>query len=45
MEKLFFTAVKDRRSYYGISKESMIPEDRLTEIIHDAVKHAPTAFN
>ncbi|EGO65107.1 nitroreductase family protein [Acetonema longum] len=45
MEKSFFTAVKARRSYYGISKESVITEESLTEIVNNAVQYTPSAFN
>lgn len=45
MEKLFFAAVKARRSYYGIGKDRVITEERLTEIVNDAVKYTPSAFN
>lgn len=41
----FYTAIKNRRSIYGISKESPISEERIIEVIEQAVKHAPTAFN
>lgn len=45
MSKDFFTAVADRRTFYGISKESMVSDDRIKEIIEHAVKHVPSAFN
>ncbi len=45
MSKDFYNAVKDRRTYYGISKESTVSDDRIQEIINDAVKHTPSAFN
>lgn len=45
MSKNFFTAVADRRSYYGISKEPVVSDDRIKEIIEHAVKHTPSAFN
>ena len=45
MSKNFFTAVADRRSYYGISKENVVSDDRIKEIIEHAVKHTPSAFN
>ena len=38
-------AVKARRSYYGISKEFVASDERIQEIIQDAVKHTPSAFN
>ena len=45
MEKQFMAAVKDRRSYYGISKELVVSDERIQEIIREAVKHTPSAFN
>lgn len=45
MSKDFFTAIADRRSYYGISKEAVVSDDRIKEIIEHAVKHTPSAFN
>jgi Predicted oxidoreductase related to nitroreductase len=41
----FYTAVKNRRSIYGIGKESTISDQRILELIQEAVKYAPTAFN
>lgn len=43
--KDFFSAAKDRRTYYGISGESPVSDDRIKEIVYFAVKHAPSAFN
>lgn len=45
MSKDFFTAVADRRSFYGISKEAGVSDNRIKEIIEHAVKHTPSAFN
>ncbi|MHC1681505.1 MAG: nitroreductase family protein [Clostridiaceae bacterium] len=45
MSKDFYTAVADRRSYYGISKESVVSDERIKEIIEHAVKHTPSSFN
>jgi len=45
MSKNFFTAIADRRSYYGISKGKVVSDDRINEIIEHAVKHTPSAFN
>lgn len=44
-EKNFFDAVAARRTFYGISKESTIPDERIEEIIQHAVKHTPSSFN
>ncbi|WP_223066668.1 nitroreductase family protein [Paenibacillus caui] len=40
-----FEALKNRRTYYGISKESTVSDERIVEIVQEAVKHTPTAFN
>lgn len=45
MKKDFYTAVEDRRTFYGISKETVISDDRIKEVIEHAVKHSPYAFN
>lgn len=45
MSKDFYTAIKERRTFYGISKDSTISDDRIIEIINEAVKYAPSAFN
>ncbi len=45
MTKDFLTAVADRRSFYGIGKESVVSDDRIKEIIDHAVKYTPSAFN
>uniref|UniRef100_UPI0006D59E14 nitroreductase family protein n=1 Tax=Paenibacillus dakarensis TaxID=1527293 RepID=UPI0006D59E14 len=35
----------NRRSYYAISKDSVISDERIQEIVNDAVKYTPSAFN
>jgi predicted oxidoreductase (fatty acid repression mutant protein) len=45
MSKDFLTAVADRRTFYGISKEALVSDDKIKEIIEHAVKHTPSAFN
>lgn len=41
----FHEALKNRRTYYGISKESSVSDERIVEVVQDAVKYAPSAFN
>lgn len=41
----FFAALKQRRSIYSINSSSPISDGRITEILKDAVKYAPSAFN
>jgi uncharacterized protein len=45
MKNEFYTALKERRSIYAISKESMVSDERIVEVVNEAVKYAPTAFN
>ncbi|WP_141505781.1 nitroreductase family protein [Paenibacillus luteus] len=41
----FFDAVKSRRSIYAINKEAVISDEKIVEIVQDAVKHTPSSFN
>lgn len=45
MQKNFYIAIKERRSFYGINKETTISDNRIEEIINESVKYAPSAFN
>lgn len=45
MTKNFYQAIEERRSYYGISKEKVVSDKRIKEIIEHLVKHTPSAFN
>ncbi|SFB41980.1 nitroreductase family protein [Clostridium frigidicarnis] len=45
MKKNFYDAVADRRTYYGIGKESVISDERIKEVVEHAVKHTPSSFN
>ncbi|WP_088549447.1 nitroreductase family protein [Paenibacillus aquistagni] len=41
----FLHVLKGRRSIYGLSKESVVPDDKIQSIIEEAVQHTPSAFN
>jgi len=45
MKKDFYEAVSGRRSVYGISKEMVVSDEKIKEVIEYAVKHTPSAFN
>ncbi|GAA0086668.1 nitroreductase family protein [Clostridium sp. MB05] len=45
MNKDFYNAIKERRSIYAISKESPVSDERIQEVVEEAVKHVPSAFN
>ncbi|MFZ7758637.1 nitroreductase family protein [Bacillus thuringiensis] len=45
MTKDFYTALKERRTYYGINKEVQVSDEKIKEIVEFAVKYTPSAFN
>lgn len=40
----FLDAMLTRRSIYKLSKEAVIPDDRVVEIVNHAVKHVPCSL-
>lgn len=45
MTKDFYSTIQERRSYYGISKDVQVSDERIKEIVEFAVKYTPSAFN
>lgn len=45
MAKSFYNAVEERRTFYGISKEKVVSDERIKEVIEFSVNHSPSAFN
>ncbi|KAH9925868.1 Nitroreductase [Epithele typhae] len=45
MSAAFIEAIKERRSIYTLTSESTIPDDKIVEIVSEAVKHTPSSFN
>lgn len=45
MQRNFQEAVAARRSYYGISKEFVVPDEKIQEVVENAIMYTPTAFN
>ena len=45
MAQAFMQAVRQRRSQYALGKDLPMPQDAVTALIQDAVRHAPSAFN
>ncbi len=41
----FFEAIKNRRSHYAINKEQVVSDEKIQEIINEAVLHTPSSFN
>ncbi|RMZ91783.1 hypothetical protein DV736_g967, partial [Chaetothyriales sp. CBS 134916] len=41
----YWSAVQHRRTYYQLSDESVIPDEKIHEIIKDVIKNSPSAFN
>lgn len=44
-KKPLLDAVKDRRTFYKLSKETTISNERIKELVEYTIKHAPSAFN
>lgn len=45
MAKDFYSAVADRRSFYGIGKDVKVADAKIEEVVAHAVKHTPSSFN
>lgn len=45
MSKDLFTVLKERRTFYGLNKEMVISDEKIQEIVKDAIKYTPSAFN
>lgn len=45
MNKEFYKAITNRRSYYAIGKEKNISETEVENIVSEAIKHTPSSFN
>jgi predicted oxidoreductase (fatty acid repression mutant protein) len=45
MSKVFFEAVKERRTYYNIGKDVKISDEAIFETVKEAVKYTPSSFN
>jgi len=41
----FLSSLKSRRSYYSISRQSNIPNEKIEELLSQALKYVPSAFN
>ena len=44
MKSNFYEAIEKRRTYYGISKDKVVSDEKIKEIIEHAVKHTPSAL-
>lgn len=45
MSKAFWDAIQNRRSIYGLSDEKIVPEEKVEEIVNQAVLYTPSAFH
>ncbi len=45
MKTNFWNAIKARRTYYALSKEQVTSDEKIEEIVAEAVKHVPSSFN
>lgn len=45
MNKNFATAIEERRTFYGLSKDTVVSDERIKEVVEHAIKYSPSAFN
>ncbi len=45
MKTDFWNAVKQRRTYYSLSKDQVTSDEKIEEIVGEAIKHVPSSFN
>lgn len=45
MQNKFLELAEKRRSIYNLGDKKVLSEDKISEIVKNAVKHCPTAFN
>ena len=45
MKRTFEEAVINRRSYYQIDNHTPVPDDEIVRLLHEVVRHVPSAFN
>lgn len=45
MAKDFYTSLKERRTFYGISKDKVASDERIIELVEHGLKYTPSAFN
>ena len=45
MKRTFEEALANRRSYYDINHDSPVSDDEIVRIVHETVKHVPSAYN
>jgi predicted oxidoreductase (fatty acid repression mutant protein) len=45
MALTFLEAIKNRRTYYAITNESPVSDEKIKEILEQALLHVPSAFN
>lgn len=45
MENSLQNVIKNRRSIYGIGKETVMTDEKLVNMVSEAIRYAPSAFN
>ncbi|MEL7650077.1 MAG: nitroreductase family protein [Sedimentibacter sp.] len=45
MAKDFLTSISERRTFYGIGKEKVASDEKIKEVVEQAIKYTPSAFN
>lgn len=45
MAKDFLASISERRTFYGIGKEKVASDEKIKEVVEQAIKYTPSAFN
>lgn len=45
MKTNYWEAIKNRRTFYALDKEQMTSDERISELVSEAVQHVPSSFN
>lgn len=45
MKTAYWDAIKNRRTFYALEKEQVTSDERIRELVGEAVRHVPSSFN
>ena len=45
MAQQYFDLIHQRRTYYSLTNTSHVPDSRIIEIVHEAVRNSPSSLN
>lgn len=45
MSDAFLSSIKNRRTIYALDKQLPVSQEKIVELVKEAVSHSPSAFN